>query len=363
MEQPDQSQVNTTAPTPTFWTEAEDWHTAGQPFRIIRNLPAGYLPDAETVAERRTTVLSTPSHPLDTLRKTLCLEPRGHPDMYGGFITPPDDSGAHFGAILWHKDGFSTACGHGTIALGYWAVSKGLVEVPKCDGTVDVVIDVPSGRVSAAVAIRDGKPRYADFKNVMSYVLSEEVSVQITSYKGAANVRFVYAGAICISVAASQFGLAVEPSNVRKFIDLGREIKAGASANRNKRDPDPISGIAGVIFFEEQEKNTGDPEEHIRQKNVTVFADGQIDRSPCGSGTCARLAVLLAEGRIGAGSGKLLHQSIIGTFFEGKIVLQKDDVKGFPSCIPMVRGCANLVGRSSFFIDPEDPVFPGFFLK
>lgn len=110
--------TNTTRMTP-FWINTEDWHTAGEPFRIVDKLPSGYLPEDRTVAEKRLSIMKDPAHPLDTLRQSLCHEPRGHADMYGGFITPPNDSGAHFGVLFWHKDGFSTACGHGTIALGF----------------------------------------------------------------------------------------------------------------------------------------------------------------------------------------------------------------------------------------------------
>lgn len=131
----------------SFWIDTEDWHTAGEPFRIVPELPQGHLPSSTTVSQRRLDVLAAgASHPLNRLRRSLCHEPRGHADMYGGFITPPDDNGAAFGVLFWHKDGFSTACGHGTIALGYWALAKGIVKAPAEDGVVDVVIDVPSGR-------------------------------------------------------------------------------------------------------------------------------------------------------------------------------------------------------------------------
>lgn len=132
--------------TPTqqpFWQKTEDYHTAGEPFRIVASLPPNILTKGLTVSQQRHLITTTPSHPLDLLRQSLCHEPRGHADMYGGFITPPDDSGAHFGVLFFHKDGFSTACGHGTIALGYWAVANGIVEV-RTGGEVDVVVDVPS---------------------------------------------------------------------------------------------------------------------------------------------------------------------------------------------------------------------------
>ncbi|KAH6884410.1 hypothetical protein B0T10DRAFT_578983 [Thelonectria olida] len=346
--------------TSSFWIESEDWHTAGEPFRIVNKLPPGHLPDALTVAERRFAIINGHGHPLDALRQSLCHEPRGHADMYGGFITPPNDPGAHFGVLFWHKDGFSTACGHGTIALGYWAVANGLVKIPEDDGVVDVVIDVPSGRVVANVAVKQGKPVHADFINVLSYQLTGELPVPVPSRDCEVHLNLAFAGAVYATLDAAQLGLKVEPSNVNEFIQLGREIKSslGERAKHNTYD------LYGVIFYNEEGDGGRDEGGVVRQRNVTVFADGQIDRSPCGSGTCARLAVLLAAGRIGAGRSKLLHRSIIGSTFEGDIVSEeRSPIGDFPACVPRVRGNASLVGRMNFFIDPSDAIFPGFLLR
>jgi proline racemase len=125
---------------------ATDYHTGGEPFRIVADPPVP-IP-GRTVAERRARAIDDAA--VQGLRAVLCSEPRGHADMYGGFIVPPDDDGADLGVLFWHKDGFSTACGHGTIALGAWAVETGRVAAPET-GSVDVVIDVPSGRVTARV--------------------------------------------------------------------------------------------------------------------------------------------------------------------------------------------------------------------
>lgn len=272
--------------------------------------------------------------------------------MYGGFITPPNDSGAHFGVLFWHAEGFSTACGHGTMALGYWAVTTGLVKAPEGNGVVDVVVDVPSGRVVASVTVQQGKPIHADFVNVLSYQLEKGLSVEVPSRGITISADLTFGGAVYASVDAAQFGLRVEPKNANEFIHLGREIKKSLG----KRAHYGTYDCYGVIFFHEDDKSANP----VRQINVTVFADGQIDRSPCGSGTCARLAVLLAEGRLGAERSKLIHGSIVGSTFEGDIMSEeKNPIKGgTPACIPKVRGHANLVGRMNFYIDPEDTVLP-----
>ncbi|KAH7245777.1 hypothetical protein BKA59DRAFT_175318 [Fusarium tricinctum] len=339
----------------SFWIDTEDWHTAGEPFRIVATLPENHLPNDQTVTQRRLAVVNTPNHPLDQLRQSLCHEPRGHADMYGGFVTPPNDPGAHFGVLFWHKDGFSTACGHGTIALGYWAVTKGMVEVPE-DDSVDVVIDVPSGRVVAKITVEKGRPVHGDFINVKSYQIAKDVSVSLSSRNIDIKVDLAFGGAVYAAIDASQLGLVVEPRQYIEFINLGREIKTSLGKRAHYGEYD----LYGVIFFNDE--GTGEGGE-IRQRNVTVFADGQIDRSPCGSGTASRVAVLLAEGRLGAGKSKLLHRSIIDTVFEADIVSGEDSPVEFPACIPRVRGTANLVGKMSFFIDPSDTVFPGFLLR
>jgi proline racemase len=233
-----------------LWIHTEDWHTAGEPFRVVEYLPAGHLPQGVTVAERRFNVFATPLHPLDTLRQTLCHEPRGHADMYGGFIVPSNDSGAHFGVLFWHKDGFSTACGHGTIALGYWAVAKGLVEVPQKDCEVDVVVDAPSGRVKASVAVQDGKLVHADFVNVASRKLTDTIQLAVPSYRIDAHLQLSYGGAVYVSLNATQFASSVEPSNAGKFSQLARNIKD--MLLKDERKLDGQGDIYGVIFWQDK---------------------------------------------------------------------------------------------------------------
>ena len=146
-----------------------DYHTGGEPFRIVADPPVP-IP-GRTVAERRARAIEDSA--VQDLRAVLCSEPRGHADMYGGFIVPPDDQGADLGVLFWHKDGFSTACGHGTIALGVWAVETGRVAAPQT-GTADVVIDVLSGRVTARVHREDARVVAVDFVNVPSWVVARD---------------------------------------------------------------------------------------------------------------------------------------------------------------------------------------------
>src|SRR4051794_28278450 len=172
----------------------------------------------------------------------LCHEPRGHADMYGCLIVPPDDAGAALGVLFWHKDGWSTACGHGTIALGAWAVESGLVDAP-ADGEAEVVVDVPSGRVVARVRRTAGAVAGGTFRNVPSYVLARGVPVATTRGRLAADVA--YGGAIYACVPAAAAGLEVTPAHYAELIALGREVKAALQATPVARHPadDRLSGI------------------------------------------------------------------------------------------------------------------------
>ena len=181
-----------------------DYHTGGEPFRIVADPPIP-IPGA-TVAERRARAID--SADVQALRAVLCSEPRGHADMYGGLIVPADDKHAHFGVLFWHKDGFSTACGHGTIALGVWAVDSGLVEVPGT-GSAEVVIDVPSGRVIARVHRDENRTVAVDFVNVPSWVIARDVPVATS--RGLVSVTVAYGGAIYATLSATQLGLTVSP--------------------------------------------------------------------------------------------------------------------------------------------------------
>ncbi|GHH74781.1 trans-3-hydroxy-L-proline dehydratase [Promicromonospora soli] len=339
---------------------ATDYHTAGEPFRIVADVPVP-LP-GDSVADRRARALT--STDAQELRRTLCSEPRGHADMYGGFIVPPDDDGAHLGVLFWHKDGFSTACGHGTIALGAWAVDTGLVPAP-VDGVVEVVVDVPSGRVTARVHREGGRTVAVDFVNVPSYVVARDLPVRTS--RGITAVTLVYGGAFYASVDATSLGLPVDPASYRDLIAVGREVKRALDADGLAVHPtDPrLSGVYGTILHEELGDASDPSDDHrgtVRQRNVTVFADGQVDRSPCGSGTAARLAVLADDGRVGVGGATLLHESIVGSTFTGTVV-GTTRVGDSLAVISQVTGMAYRTGEHLFVVDPADPLVPGFVLR
>src|SRR5205823_888894 len=233
----------------------------------------------------------------------------------GGCLVPRDGEAADLGVLFWHKDGYSTACGHGTIALGAWAVESGRVPA-KPDGETVVTIDVPSGRVTARVRCAGGVVQGVAFRNVPSYVLARDVP--------AAGVRvdLAYGGAVYASVPASAFGLAVEPRHYPGLIAAGRAVKAALAGSDLARYPtdERLSGVYGTILYDD----LGDRPDGPHQRNVTVFADGEVDRSPCGSGTCARVALLFADGRLMPGR-VLRHDSIVGSSFTARVAGQRPE--------------------------------------
>ncbi len=329
-----------------------DYHTAGEPFRIVLDgLPE--IPGA-SVAERRERAAA--DEEIDFLRRLLCHEPRGHADMYGCFLVPPDDDGADLGVLFWHKDGYSTACGHGSIALGAWAVESGQV-IAAPDGDTEVTIDVPSGRVLARVRMRDAKVESVTFRNVPSYVLAR--GVELETSRGTLAVDVAYGGAIYASLEAAAAGLSVVPERLGELIALGREVKHALDAGEHARHPADarMSGVYGTIIFDD----LGDGPEGPGQRNVTIFADGEVDRSPCGSGTSARLALLAAEGRMD-GSAVLRHGSIVGTEFLGRVT-EAVEADGREALVTEVEGTAFRTGEHRFSLDPRDPLAGGFVLR
>src|SRR3954447_13132176 len=190
-----------------------DYHTAGEPFRIVVE-GAPEIPGA-TVRERRERAAA--SEAVDAVRRLLCHEPRGHADMYGCFLVPPDDEGADLGVLFWHKDGYSTACGHGTIALGAWAVESGRVPAP-ADGETAVTIDVPSGRVVARVRREGGAVEDVAFRNVPSFVVARGVDA------GGVEADVAYGGAIYAFAPAERLGLRVAPEHLPELIAAGRRV-------------------------------------------------------------------------------------------------------------------------------------------
>jgi len=319
--------------------ETVDYHTAGEPFRIVTG---GVEPlRGATVLERRRDALAR----LDEVRRLLVFEPRGHADMYGCFVTEPDDPGADLGVVFFHNAGYSTACGHGTIALVTWALDEGVVG--RREGENRVVVDVPSGRLETVARVEGGKVRSVRFRNVPAFVWARDLEA------AGRRVDVAFGGAFYATCPER-----VEPRELPRLIELGRALERELEAAHEVVHPlEPeLRDVYGVIFW--QHETSGPP---LVQRNVTVFADGEVDRSPCGSGTSARLALLHAAGELQPGAA-LVHRSIVGTEFTARVVAETE-VAGRPAVVTEVEGSAYRTGRHAFELDPDDRLGTGFLLR
>ena len=318
--------------------EAVDYHTGGEPFRIVTG--GVEAPRGATILDKRRDALAR----LDAVRRLLVFEPRGHADMYGCFVVEPNDEGADLGVVFFHNAGYSTACGHGTIALVTWALDEGIVE--RREGENHLVVDVPSGRLQTWAQVERGRVRSVRFRNVPSFVWAEGVEA------GEHTVDVAFGGAFYASLEET-----VEARELPRLIELGRELKRALEAQHEIVHPlEPeLRDVYGVTFWQEE---SGDP---LTQRNVTVFADGEVDRSPCGSGTSGRLALLDRSGRLRRGEA-LRHLSIVGSEFRGRVVGDAD-VAGLPAVVTEVEGTAYRTAEHVFTLDEEDPLGEGFLLR
>jgi proline racemase len=326
------------AVTDTGAVSAVDYHTGGEPFRIVTGGVEALR--GRTILDKRRDALER----LDHVRRLLVFEPRGHADMYGCFVVEPNDAGADLGVVFFHNAGYSTACGHGTIALVTWALDEGVVA--RQEGENHVVVDVPSGRIETWARVDRGRVRSVRFRNVPSFVWAEGLDAADRV------VDVAFGGAFYATLEEK-----VEAAELARLVELGREIKRSLEERYEILHPlEPeLRDLYGVVFWQEE------PGSPLTQRNVTVFADGEVDRSPCGSGTTARLALLDRSGRLRRGD-ELRHLSIVGTEFRARVVGEAQ-VAGAPAVVAEVEGSAYRTGEHVFTLDDEDPLGEGFLLR
>ncbi len=325
-----------------------DLHTAGEPFRVV----TGGLPEpaGDTILARRRYMRNH----LDHLRTALMWEPRGHADMYGCVITPPESDDADFGVLFLHNEGYSTMCGHGIIAMATLAVETGLVEVREPETVIR--IDAPAGLITARVRVRDGRAVSVAFRNVPSFVLALDQHVDVPEW-GRVRYDIAFGGAFYAYVQAADLGLSTRPEDFTRLIEAGMAVKRAVMADRPVPHPfeEDLSFLYGTIFIGPPHA----PDAH--SSNVCIFAEGEVDRSPTGTGVSGRLALHMARGEIEKGQS-IRIESIIGTSFTGRVV-EQTPFGPHQAVIPEVEGTAHIVGRCEFLIDPEDPLKDGFILR
>jgi proline racemase len=335
---------------PSGWTiiMTIDAHAAGEPLRIITSgLPP--IPGRSILEKRRYA-----SENLDHLRTALLWEPRGHADMYGCIPTEPVSPGSHLGVLFLHNEGWSTMCGHGIIALVTVAVETGMIQLKKDENILR--IDTPAGLVTAQALVENGRVREVSFINVPSFVYALDEDVTCPGL-GQVKVDIAFGGAFYAFCSAKSLGLRLVPGEFRSIIDLGVKVKRAVQESipiRHPVEPD-LGYLYGTIFIGEP----SDPEHHSR--HVCVFAEGEVDRSPTGTGVSARAALLLARRELEKGQ-PFIVESILGTRFIGSIEATTH-FGSYAAVIPRVTGRAFITGRNEFLIDPSDPLRHGFILR
>jgi proline racemase len=340
---------------PDHWRKITtlDLHTGGEPFRVITS--AWPELSGGTILSRRREMKGRYDH----LRTALMWEPRGHADMYGCIVTPPVSADADFGVLFLHNEGYSSMCGHGIIAVTTAALETGLV--PRRSPETTVKIDAPAGLITAHARIEAGRVSGVRFENVPSFVLELGAQVDVSGY-GTLTYDLAYGGAFYAYVDVAKVGLTTTPDDVEALITAGRAIKKAVMAAREVPHPfeTDLSFLYGTIFVgPPQEAQAGATQAH--SANVCIFAEGEVDRSPTGTGVSGRLAIHHARGELDLDQ-PIVVESILGTRFTGRI-LEKTTFGPHPAVIPEVSGRAFITGRHEFLIDPEDPLKKGFIFR
>ncbi len=335
---------------PSGWTKfrAIDAHAAGEPLRIVFESP-GMLP-GRTILEKRRHL----KEHKDWIRKVLMWEPRGHADMYGCVVTRPVSPDGTFGVIFLHNEGYSTMCGHGIIAVTKVLLDTGFIE--STEERPVLKIDTPAGRVTAVAERKNGRVQRVCFENVPSFVLALDKRIDIPGI-GAVSYDIAFGGAFYAFCRAEDFGFRLVPEEFSKLIELGMNIKNAVmhSVPIHHPEKEDLSYLYGTIFVGSPHM----PAHHSR--NVCIFAEGEVDRSPTGTGVSARAALHYARSEI-AVKEPFVVESILGSCFTG-LVKKITQVGPYAAVIPEVCGTAHITGRHEFFIDPDDPLKDGFIFR
>ncbi|MCG8690293.1 MAG: proline racemase family protein [Minwuiales bacterium] len=326
-----------------------EMHTGGEPVRIVTS---GYpeIP-GETILAKRRFVRDN----LDHLRRRLMFEPRGHADMYGVIPVAPDLPDADLAVLFMHNEGYSTMCGHAVIALGRYAVDRGLVAATEPETQVN--IQCPCGLVTAHVAVKDGQPGRVRFESVPAFAFALDRMVQ-TAACGPVAVDIGYGGAFYAIVAADQFGLDVRTSRTRDLTDAATAVTEAVKAQvplDHPDDPD-LAFLYGTILTD-----GGDAEPDRPSANICVFADAQVDRSPTGSGVTARMAIQHRRRQTALGQPRVF-ESVTGALFTAEAV-SETRCGQHPAVTVQVAGEAFYTGEAFFTVEQDDPLKDGFLLR
>ncbi len=324
-----------------------DTHTEGEPTRTVTGgLP--YIP-GNTMAEKMLYLKDN----LDSLRTMLVYEPRGNEVMSGAILTTPCHPDADIGVIYIEVGGYLPMCGHDTIGCCTAMIEAGII--PAEEPVTTIKLDTPAGLVTARVTVEGLSAKGVTFRNIPSFLYQKDVEVEVCSYNRIL-LDIAYGGNFYALVEASKLGLSIVPERAGDLVRAGIAIREAVNAQIRVRHPEKpfIEGLTHVEFYGVPTH----PEAHA--KNAVVIPPGSIDRSPCGTGTSAKVATLYAKGKLKMGE-KFVHESILGTLFEAQIV-EETKVGDVPAVVPEITGSAYVTGIHQFVVDPDDPLKEGFLL-
>lgn len=325
-----------------------DMHTGGEPVRIVTS---GYPRiEGATILEKR----AYAREHLDHLRKLIIFEPRGHYDMYGVIPVEPSLPGADLAVLFIHNEGYSTMCGHAVIALGRWVIDTGLVKAK--EPTTNVNIECPCGMVVASVEVKDGKTGSVSFESVPAFLYARDREIDLPAGQSV-HFDIAYGGAFYAVADCRQWGLAFGVSPVRDFIDAATALSEAVKRNYQivHPDADDLGFLYGSILTD------GGDGKGRSTRNVCVFADAEVDRSPTGSGVTARLAAMYAKEEVEIAEERIF-ESIVGSRFTGSVVREMF-IGPHQAIIAKVSGRAFYVGKAEYKLEPGDEFGRGFLLR
>ncbi|GAA4662665.1 proline racemase family protein [Arthrobacter cryoconiti] len=321
-------------------------HTEGMPTRVIVG-GVGTIPGA-TMAERRQWFMENS----DDVRTLLMCEPRGHASMSGAILQPPTRADADYGVLFIEVSGLLPMCGHGTIGVATVLVETGMVDV--VEPVTTIRLDTPAGLVVAEVAVEGGSAKSVTITNVPSFVLALDQSVQVEAF-GEVHYDMAFGGNFYAIVDLDELGLPFSRVAKDQLLDAGLKIMDAINTQNMPIHPEraDITGCHHVYLAA-----PGSTAQHSR--HAMAIYPGWFDRSPCGTGTSARMAQLHARGALALNTD-FVNESFIGTAFVGQLVAETT-VAGLPAVIPTITGRAWITGTAQYHLDPEDPFQAGFLL-
>lgn len=324
-----------------------DSHTMGEPTRVV---VGGINAKGRTVADKKAWL----EKEKDELRRALMLEPRGHDDMFGSILVQPESPEADFGIVFMDGGGYLNMCGHGIIGATTVVLETGMM--PMAEPETQVVFETPAGLVKATARVEGTSVESVSFVNVPAFVEQENVKVHLPDV-GEITLDIAFGGSYFAIVSSEEIKVKVDPSNTRLLIERGMQLRK--ILNQQVKVAHPIHPHINTIDLVEVYDAPTNQEATL--KNAVIFGNGQVDRSPCGTGTCAKMSLLHWQGKLNLNE-TFVYESILGTMFKGRL-LETTMMKGKEAVIPEIAGSAYITGFNHFVIDPDDPLKHGFTLR